>query len=120
MTAGVVLLTGRRWRTITLAILLAAITSLLLTPQLGLQWPAQYIDLVTNYEAWETGWDWNGHHIGQHDNGLFYTIDDRDGGEVSIGGHGFRPTLNSFMYGDAKAIAAISRMAGNTKAGGTL
>ena len=34
---------------------------------------------------------------------------------MSIGGHGFRPTLNSFMYGDAKAIAAISRMVGNTK-----
>ena len=71
-------------------------------------------DLVRNYEAWETGWRWNKHRIGQRENGLFYTIDDRDGGEVSIGGHGFRPTLNSFMYGDAKAIAAISHMAGHT------
>lgn len=69
-------------------------------------------DLVRNYEAWETGWDWHGNHIGQRTNGLFYIIDDRDGGEMSIGGHGFRPTLNSFMYGDAKAITAISRMAG--------
>ena len=69
-------------------------------------------DLVKNYQAWETGWEWRGHHIGQRENGLFYTLDDRDGGELSIGGHGFRPTLNSFMYGDAKAIAAISRMAG--------
>lgn len=72
-------------------------------------------DLVKNYEAWLAGWKWGRHHIGQRQNGLFYTIDDRDGGEVSIGGHGFRPTLNSFMYGDAKAIAAISRMAENTK-----
>lgn len=72
-------------------------------------------DLVKNYKAWETGWKWGRHHIGQRKNGLFYTIDDRDGGEVSIGGHGFRPTLNSFMYGDAKAIAAISRMAGHTE-----
>ncbi len=70
-------------------------------------------DLVENYEAWETGWERHGQHIGGHDNGLFYQIDALDGGEVSIGGHGFRPTLNSFMYGDAKAIAAISRMAGN-------
>jgi hypothetical protein len=72
-------------------------------------------DLVRNYEAWETGWKWGKHHIGQHENGLFYTIDDRDGGEVSIGGHGYRPTLNSFMYGDARAIAAIARMAGDAE-----
>lgn len=72
-------------------------------------------DLIKNYEAWEAGWEWRGYHIGQRDNGLFYTIDDRDGGEVSIGGHGFRPTLNSFMYGDAKAIAAISRLAGKSE-----
>ena len=70
-------------------------------------------DLVKNYEAWETGWTRNNKHIGGHDNGLFYQIDALDGGEVSIGGHGFRPTVNSFMYGDARAIAAISRMAGN-------
>ena len=69
-------------------------------------------DLVKNYNTWETGWDWHGHTIGQRENGMFYTIDDRDGGEMSISGHGFRPTLNSFMYGDAKAIAAISLMAG--------
>ena len=58
-------------------------------------------DLIENYKMWETGWDWNGYHIGGRKNGLFYTIDDRDGGELSVGGHGFRPTLNSFMYGDA-------------------
>jgi hypothetical protein len=72
-------------------------------------------DLIKNYEAWEEGWEWSTQkiHIGQRDNGMFYTLDDRDGGEVSIGGDGFRPTLNSFMYGDAKAIANISRMAGD-------
>lgn len=70
-------------------------------------------DLVENHKAWETGWDWGSHRIGRHENGMFYTIDDRDGGEQSIGGHGYRPTLNSFMYGDARAIAAISRMAGD-------
>jgi hypothetical protein len=72
-------------------------------------------DLVQNYEAWEKGWDWRGHRIGLRENGLFYTIDDRDGGEMSIGGHGYRPTLNSFMYGDARAIAAISLLAGKTQ-----
>ncbi len=69
-------------------------------------------DLVKNYKAWETGWMRHNQRIGGHENGLFYQIDALDGGEVSIGGHGFRPTLNSFMYGDAKAIAAIARMAG--------
>ena len=69
-------------------------------------------DLIENYKMWETGWDWNGYHIGGRKNGLFYTIDDRDGGEFSVGGHGFRPTLNSFMYGDAMAISKISKLAG--------
>lgn len=78
-------------------------------------------DLIKNYEAWETGWVFpprGGKHsmwIGQRENGLFYIMDGLDGGEVSIGGHGFRPTLNSFMYGDAKAIAWIARKAGDTE-----
>ncbi len=75
-------------------------------------------DLIGNYRAWEEGWlsgrPPHQFHIGQRANGMFYTSDDRDGGEVSIGGYGFRPTLNSFMYGDAKAIAAIARMAGKS------
>jgi len=71
--------------------------------------------LVKNYEAWERGWKWGRHRIGLRENGLFHTIDDRDGGEMSIGGHGFRPTLNSYMYGDARAIAAISRLAGDAE-----
>lgn len=69
-------------------------------------------DLIENYRKWETGWDWKGYHIGQRKNGLFYTIDDRDGGELSIGGHGFRPTLNSFMFGDAMAISRIANLTG--------
>ena len=35
------------------------------------------------------------------ENGLFYQIDDRDGMEFSAGGSGARPTINSYMYGDA-------------------
>lgn len=69
-------------------------------------------DLIENYKAWETGWDWYGHHIGKRNNGLFYTLDDRDGGELSVGGHGFRPSLNSYMFGDAIAISKIAKMAG--------
>ena len=32
--------------------------------------------------------------------------------EFSIGGSGYRPTINSYMYGDAVAIARIADMAG--------
>jgi predicted GH43/DUF377 family glycosyl hydrolase len=69
-------------------------------------------DLVNNYKEWEKGFKWGRFHIGLNENGLFFTIDDRDGGEMSIGGHGYRPTLNSYMYGDAVAIAKIANLAG--------
>lgn len=61
-------------------------------------------DLVRNYEAWEHD------HLG--DNGLYWQIDDRDGMEYSIGGSGYRPTLNSYQYGDAVAISRIAELAG--------
>ncbi|MGB2824206.1 MAG: glycosyl hydrolase family 65 protein, partial [Phycisphaerae bacterium] len=44
--------------------------------------------------------------------GLFWQIDDRDGMEVSIGGSGYRATINSYMYGDARAVARVARLAG--------
>jgi len=47
-----------------------------------------------------------------HESGLFWSIDDRDGGEVSISGNGLRPTLNSYMYGYARAIAKTAELAG--------
>ncbi len=61
-------------------------------------------DLVANFEAWEK------EHLDA--GGLFWQIDDRDGMEFSIGGSGYRPTINSYLYGDARAIAAIARLAG--------
>jgi len=60
--------------------------------------------LVANYRAWEAS------RLGP--DGLFWQIDDRDGMEVSIGGSGYRATINSYMYGDAVAIARIARLAG--------
>ena len=62
-------------------------------------------DLVANYKAWEQS------RLGP--DGLFWQVDDRDGMEVSIGGSGYRATINSYMYGDAVAIAKIAEMAGN-------
>jgi len=66
-------------------------------------------DLVANYEAWEKS------HLDP--DGLFWQIDDRDGMEVSVGGKGHggrgkRPTINSYMFGDARAIADIAERAG--------
>lgn len=60
-------------------------------------------DLVRNYEAWEVERCDEG--------GLFWQLDDRDGMEYQIGGSGLRPTINSYLYGDAVAIARIADQA---------
>ncbi len=67
-------------------------------------------DLVANYQAWEKS------NLGT--NGLFWQIDDRDGMEMSAGGSGYRPTINSYMFGDAVAISNIARMAGRADLAG--
>jgi len=61
-------------------------------------------DLIANYQEWEKS------KLGE--DGLFYQVDDRDGMEMSIGGSGYRPTINSYMYGDAVAIAEVAHLAG--------
>jgi hypothetical protein len=56
--------------------------------------------MIANYKRWEAE---------QQDlNGLFWSIDTRDAMEKSISGDGYRPTLNSYMYGDARSIAEMS------------
>lgn len=73
-------------------------------------------DLIANYSKWEEGWQWGDNYfIGENDDGLFSTIDDRDGMELSIGGHGKRPSINSYIYGDARAISDIALIAGREK-----
>ena len=59
---------------------------------------------MANYEAWEKSH--------RDANGLYWQIDDRDGMEVSIGGSGYRATINSYQFGDALAIAQIAELAG--------
>lgn len=44
--------------------------------------------------------------------GLYYQFDVNDGMELMIGGHGFRPTINAYQYGDAQALAKIADMLG--------
>lgn len=65
-------------------------------------------DLIANYREWEKS--------RLEADGLFWQVDDRDGMEVSIGGSvskgkGKRATINSYMYGDALAIAEIAARA---------
>jgi len=62
-------------------------------------------ELKANYAEWEK--------THQDANGLFWQIDTRDAMEKSISGDGYRPTLNSYMYGDARAIAAMAGVAGD-------
>lgn len=61
-------------------------------------------DLVANSAGWEASH--------RDANGLFRQGDDFDGMEYSLGGSGYRPTINSYQYGDAQAIAAIALGAG--------
>lgn len=69
------------------------------------------VDLLPALEANYHGWE----QTHQDPNGLYWSIDTRDAMEKSISGSGYRPTLNSYMYGDAIAIAELARDAGQTK-----
>jgi hypothetical protein len=64
-------------------------------------------DLVQDYHQWERE--------RQLESGLFWQYDVRDAMEESISGSrtkkNVRPTINSYMYGNAVAIASIARMA---------
>jgi len=62
-------------------------------------------DLIGNYKEWENR--------RQTPDGMFWQYDGADGMEVAIGGTGKRPTINTYMFGDAQAIATIARMNGN-------
>lgn len=68
-------------------------------------------DLVTDYRQWEKD--------RQLTNGLFWQYDVRDGMEESISGSrtekNLRPTINSYMFANARAIAAIARLANQPK-----
>ncbi|MDX1683449.1 MAG: trehalase family glycosidase, partial [Phycisphaeraceae bacterium] len=70
-------------------------------------------ELIDNYRAWEASH--------RDDTGLVWQMDDRDGLECSISGRlspdhtGYRATINSYMFGDARAIARIADWAGDVE-----
>jgi hypothetical protein len=59
-------------------------------------------DMARVYGDWER--------TQQDTNGLFWSIDTRDAMEKSISGDGYRPTLNSYMVSDARAVAETARL----------
>ncbi len=69
-----------------------------------------YDKLKENYAGWEKE--------RRDTTGLFWQIDGWDGGECSISGYqagdhsGYRPTINSYMYGEAKTLARMARQRG--------
>lgn len=68
-------------------------------------------DLREEYTAWE--------HDRRRPDGLFWQYDVKDGMEESLSGSrhekNARPTINSYMYGNAKAIAKMATMKGDAK-----
>ena len=72
---------------------------------------ARLDELVADYRLWEQ--------TRQTDGGLFWQFDVRDAMEESISGSrtnkNLRPTINSYMFGNARAIAEIARLAGTKK-----
>ncbi|WDF69062.1 glycoside hydrolase [Sphingobacterium oryzagri] len=69
---------------------------------------ARLNDLDADYSTWEKE--------RQLENGLFWQHDVKDGMEESVSGgrreKNMRPTINSYMYGNAKALAEIAALAG--------
>ena len=73
-------------------------------------------DLVKNYEGWEKrGWVeemglfWQ---LG-HDDGMEFDINARQTRDILRGGQSLRPSFNSYMWADAKALASIAELAGD-------
>jgi hypothetical protein len=75
-------------------------------------------DLIKNFEAWESrqyvpevGMFWqNG-----HDDGMEFNINSRQTPDILRGGNGYRPSFNSYLWADAKAIEQIARLKGDNE-----
>lgn len=73
-------------------------------------------DLIKNHQGWERsnwvaeqGMFWQ---VG-HDDGMEININSRQTQDENRGAPGFRPTLNSYLWADALAIARIADLAGD-------
>lgn len=61
LAAGTALLAQRRWRPVVGGVALTAATTLALTPLLGWNWPAQYVQMISSYhrEAADAAFAWS-------------------------------------------------------------
>lgn len=70
-------------------------------------------DLINDFHQWEK--------IRLDSTGLFWQVDRKDGMEISVSGtyapheDGYRATINSYMFGNAQALADIAKMVGDKK-----
>ncbi len=75
-------------------------------------------ELVKNYEAWQQrqwvegmGMFWQT----GHDDGMEFNINSRQTKDILRGDRGFRPSFNTYMWADARAIARIAALAGKAE-----
>ncbi len=75
-------------------------------------------DLIKNHEGWEksyfvkdVGLFWQT----GHDDGMEININSRQTKDTVRGAPGYRPTLNSYLWADALAVARAADLAGDTK-----
>jgi len=69
-------------------------------------------DAVKYYERWEKGFVRGGLPMGGDGKGGFVSIDNYEGTEISLGGHGYKPLFASAMWSEAKAISEVAAQQG--------
>ena len=74
--------------------------------------------MIDQYQGWMTEhWD-SAHQMfrsdGMHD-GMETNINSRQTADEFSGAEGYRPTLNSYMYADARAVASAARLLGHSE-----
>ena len=81
--------------------------------------PTELLDAaVAYYRRWEEGFERNGWpsartaHMGGDGKGGFLSIDNYEGTEISLGGHGYKPLFASAMWSEAAHIAEVAKSAG--------
>lgn len=75
-------------------------------------------DLIKNYEAWENrGWVKEKGLFWQlgHDDGMEFDINAQQTNDILRGGQSLRPSFNSYMWADARALEQIAALAGDEK-----
>lgn len=81
-------------------------------------------DAVKYYERWERGFDYFIYgkdpddivpfRMGLRDCGMFASVDNHEGTEITLSGSGYRPLFNSAMWSEANAIASVAAEIGDS------